>query len=73
MSTSRSALEFLRRHGIVPTPRLVSPSFSPGNLKINAIPLLRDQLDPGLLYADGLGTPAPDRGPTDQWPPLQKV
>ncbi len=71
-TTSRSPAEFLRRHGIVPTPVAPARGLDIGRLKVNRISLLRDQLNPAKLL-DVLGSPPPDRGVTDQWPPSQEV
>jgi hypothetical protein len=69
---SRSSLEFCRRLGLEPTPRLCSPVFDGGALPLHTIPLLRDQMDPRQCL-DAAGEPPPDRGITDRWPPAQEV
>jgi len=71
-TTSRSAIEFLRRHGLRQTPQTPRPMFDAGALLIHTIPLDTDQLNPALLL-DGLGSPPPDRGVTGAWPPPQEV
>ena len=71
-TVSRSAVEFMRRAGILPTPRVANPRLDMSRLKTDQIPLDRDQLDPSLML-DAAGSPPPDRGLTDPWPPPQEV
>ena len=72
---SRSGREFLERHGIIPTrrnpatPRLNTTKHG---LRVTTIPLDKSQLDPALLL-DVQGSPPPDRGKKDPWPPDQEV
>ncbi len=72
---SRSAREFLERHGIIPTRRrLGTPRLDTTlhGLRVNTMPLADDQLNPALLL-DTQGAPPPDRGKKDPWPPPQEV
>lgn len=71
-TVSRSAVEFMRRCGIVPTPRVANPRLDMSMLKTDRIPLDRDQLDPSLML-DAAGSPPPDRGLAAPWPPTQEV
>jgi hypothetical protein len=72
IQTSRSAIEFMRRHGLRPTPRAITPRLLIDNLHVNDIPLKREQLNPNMML-DAAGDPPPDRGRTDLWPPPQEV
>ena len=72
MAASRSALQFLRRIGRVPTPAATSPRLDTDALRVNHLPLEEGQLNPALLL-DANGSPPPDRGRTDPWPPPQEV
>lgn len=72
MTVSRSAKEFMRRHGMVNTPRAPSPIFDADAMLVHTIPLNRQQLEANLMV-DVLGAPPPDRGVTDVWPPPQEV
>lgn len=72
MPVSRSPLEFLRRNGLMPTPRSSLPRLDTARLRVHTIPLKPDQIDPGLVL-DASGDPPPDRGITDVWPPPQEV
>lgn len=72
MPVSRSAIEFLRRHGVQPTPHPSHPRFDMEQLRLNRVPLKREQLNPELQL-DVPGAPPPDRGVTDPWPPPQEV
>ena len=72
---SRSGRNFLERNGIITTRRrLGTPRLNTTKhgLLISVIPLEDDQLDPALLLDAG-GSPPPDRGKTDPWPPPQEV
>ena len=69
---SRDPTEFMRRHGMRYTPRVPMPMLDIEALKVNDIPLHRDQLDPNLMRV-AEGDPPPDRGRTDVWPPPQEV
>jgi hypothetical protein len=70
--TSRSAAEFMRRHGMIETPRPARPRVAAGQLRLNDIPLSARQVDAHQML-DAAGDPPPDRGVTDQWPPAQEV
>ena len=70
--TSRNPMPFLRRHGIRPTPRISCPILDFNALKVDTIPLLREQLDPNLMLK-AAGDPPPDHGQIDTWPPPQEV
>ncbi len=70
---SRSSVTFLRRRGILPTPRYTQPPrLDTRHLRAHDEPLTRNQLDPALLL-DADGSPPPDRGLADLWPPPQEV
>lgn len=71
-ATSRSALSFQRRNGLLPTWSVPSPRQVPCDLKIHHMPLDQRRLDPELML-DQNGDPPPDRGVTDPWPPPQEV
>lgn len=70
--TSRSALEFMRRNGLIETPRAPRPRLNFRDLIINTMGLKREQVDPDLML-DADGDPPPDRGVTDRWPPEFEV
>ena len=70
---SRSALEFLRRSGVLPTPRVPSPRADYSALLIHSTPRDRTAQNPAVLLDDGQGVPPGDRGPLDVWPPPQEV
>lgn len=72
MPTSHSALEFMRRNGIVPTPRGRQPRLDTRRIVAANVPLERSVLDPGVLL-EANGDPPPDRGIADLWPPPQEV
>jgi hypothetical protein len=71
-TVSRSATEFLRRHGVIPTPKTPRPLLDLTQMKVRSIPLQQDQLDPSLM-TDAAGSPPPDRGPLGPWPPPREI
>lgn len=74
MSTvSRSAIAFLRRNGVLPTPRVPSPRADYSALKIHSIPIARTSQNASLLVDDARGVPPGDRSQVDVWVPSQEV
>jgi hypothetical protein len=69
---SRSGRCFLERMGCRPTRRNPTQRFDVGGLKVHTIPLDQSQLNPNCLL-DAAGSPPPDRGKLDPWPPPQEV
>jgi hypothetical protein len=73
---SHSARNFLERNGVYTTRRRLGrprlDTTNNGGLLINSMPLEDDQLNPALLL-DAAGSPPPDRGKLDPWPPPQEV
>ena len=69
---SYSAREFMRRQGLQETPVTPTPRQDFTELRIHQIPLEKRQLDPAQML-DTSGSPSPDRGRTDDWPPQQEV
>ena len=72
MPTSRSAVPFLRRNGLLQTLVVPRPRLDTGQLKAHTTPLTARQLDPALML-DANGDPPTDRGKTDPWPPPQEI
>lgn len=69
---NRTSIPFLRRNGVMETPRSPRPRFDARFALVNQLPLTDEQLDPHQML-DANGEPATDRGPTDVWPPPQEV
>lgn len=72
MSISRSARGFLERVGVRTTRRTQVPRLDLPHLRVQTLPLEKDQLAPELLL-DTQGDPPPDRGKLDTFPPPQEV
>lgn len=71
-TVSRNGRGYLERRGIRVTRRCPVPRLDTCLLRVNTIPLEDDQLNPALLL-DAAGSPPPDRGQIDPWPPSQEV
>jgi hypothetical protein len=72
MPLSRSARNYLERKGIRRTRRKPIPRLDTGQLRVNTAPLEMSELNPAALL-DAQGSPPPDRGKLDSWPPQQEV
>jgi hypothetical protein len=72
MPNSRSAVAFMRRNGLAPTPPVPGPRLATGQLKTRTLPLDARRLTPALML-DTNGAPPTDRGRTDIWPPPQEI
>lgn len=71
-TVSRNGRSYLERLGVRVTRRNPVPRLDTGLLRVNTIPLESDQLNPALLL-DAHGSPPPDRGKIEPWPPPQEV
>ncbi len=72
MPQSRSPRNYLERTGIRVTRRKPIPRLDTGQMRVNTAPLETSELNPALLL-DAQGSPPPDRGKLDSWPPPQEV
>jgi hypothetical protein len=65
--TTRSAVLFLERRGIIPTQRHPVPGANPDGNPVHYYPVTPPLPLPGFLWFEN-GLPSPDRGQTEIWP-----
>jgi hypothetical protein len=69
---SRSALEFLRREGLVDESARPAPRLSLTDLLVHTVPLSSPPLPGQTVLREYEGQPPPDRGVTRPWPGTQR-
>lgn len=72
MATSRSALEFLRRNGVVEAPARPSPRLAVCDLLVHFVPHPSPPGPPAGVLRRYEGDPPPDRGAARPWPSRQE-
>lgn len=68
MAVSRSALEYLRRRGLIEDGLRPRPRLAIEDLKVHTVPLSSPPMPSMPVLQDFEGMPPPDRGASRPWP-----